>query len=111
MVSGAVSLHSHWHLYGYWILFWTGGLGLLSFFPKGIWELHRSLCLLEKSIGLVITFLLLTLLYFFVVVPLGFLAKSLGKVFLTKGPDPKISSYWVVRKQKAIEPFRHEKPY
>jgi len=49
------------------------------------------------ALGWVMSRVLLTLLYFFVITPIGFIAKMVGKKFLDIDYKTKKESYWIIR--------------
>jgi hypothetical protein len=56
---------------------------------------------LAVCMGWVMTRIILSVLFFFVLTPLGLIAKIAGKHFLIKSPQEGIESYWRRRKEEA----------
>ena len=61
--------------------------------------------------GFIMTRVILTLLYFLVLTPIGLLAKISGKQFLHLKPDVGQQSYWNLRDRKPTDPTVYEKQY
>jgi hypothetical protein len=51
------------------------------------------------TLGLIVSTILLTLLFYLAVLPVGLVARLAGRDFLSLKLDPKAPSYWVPRKQ------------
>ena len=61
--------------------------------------------------GWVMTRVILTILFFTVLTPLGFIAKLFGKNFLDLKLDKEQNSYWEIREKKEIKPIDYEKQF
>ena len=59
--------------------------------------LYVGLMVVAAPIGLVISYALMTVIYFGLFVPVGLLFRVLGRDPLQKYPDPNATSYWHVR--------------
>jgi len=78
------------------------GLGLLCpilalIHPSLIKPIYLAMMLLSMVIGIPVSFTLLALIYYLLFTPVGLLFRLLGRDPLAKGPDPKLSSYWISR--------------
>lgn len=87
----------------YALLYSLIGLGILcpilvSIHPKLIKPIYLIMMVLSMVIGIPMSYTLLGLIYFLMFTPVGLVFRLLGKDPLTKGPDPSLSSYWIVRK-------------
>ena len=59
---------------------------------------------LAHGLQYVVSRIILTLTFAFVVFPLGILAKIVGKKFLIRGPNPEEKTYWIDREQVEWSP-------
>jgi hypothetical protein len=67
--------------------------------------LYRGWMRLAHALGRVNTAILLSLFYYLVITPVGFVRRLTGNDPLPKKPDPGASTYWIPRESK---PFRKE---
>lgn len=86
-----------------WLLWSLVGLGVLTcglsrIDPKLIRPIYVVMMAIALPIGFVISFVMMTLIYYGMVTPLGLLFRLLGKDPLAKHPDPDMASYWHVRR-------------
>jgi len=64
-------------------------------FPLTAWKaVTRALDRFAHAVGTVTTWLLLTLFYFLVFLPLGLLLRARGKLAITRAFDRRLPSYW-----------------
>lgn len=78
--------------------------------PTALAPVEKGWMAFGERMSRVMTFLLLTLAYFIVITPMGFLVRLLGKDLLHLKLDPKLKSYWepVEENGPSTRPF---KPY
>jgi len=78
----------------------AGGLLVLAgaLVPARLRALYLGWMALALAIGWVMSRVVLTLVFAFVLTPLALLARLTGKRFLALGPDRSVASYWVERK-------------
>lgn len=63
--------------------------------PLGLYpRIERVLDAFGRAVGGVVTWLLMTVLFFVFVFPVGLALRLAGKLAITKGFDPRRSSYW-----------------
>lgn len=60
-------------------------------------------------LGHVMTRVLLTLVFFLIITPIGLLMRALGKDPLARSPESKLASYWIVREDGATSREQLEK--
>ena len=65
--------------------------------PKVTRIIYLGLILLTSPIGLVVSFTLMTLFYFFVLMPIGLIFRLIGRDALGSKFDSTVNSYWVPR--------------
>ena len=105
-------------------LFWKGkesylALGIVGgflvivglLFPIILRPLNKTWMTLAILMGWVMTRVILTILFFTVLTPLGFIAKLFGKNFLDLKLDKEQNSYWEIREKKEIKPIDYEKQF
>ena len=85
------------------------GLGLV--WPRSLKWVYLGWMALAFVVGHLVSTLLLTLFFFFVVTPLGWLARCLGQDFLSREWDRQAPSYWLPRdlsKRKAKTDYERQ---
>jgi saxitoxin biosynthesis operon SxtJ-like protein len=87
-------------LFGLWGLLWPAGL-------KGVYKVWLSLAIV---LGFFVSRILLTLLFYLVVTPIGLLMRLLGKDLLDQKMGDR-DSYWHLRGDEPYDPKRSEKMY
>jgi hypothetical protein len=103
MVGGIFCVVGAWwfvrHKPFYWCVLATGVPLLLlgATAPRALKWVYVAWMSLALVLGAMVSTVLLTLLFFMVVTPLGFLARLAGKDFLNRKWDPAASSYWISR--------------
>ena len=95
---------------------WLGGpgavlivLGLVA--PPLLRPLYRVWMGLALVLGFVMTRVLLTLVYYLLLTPIGLLLRLFGKDPMHRHPDPEASSYWIPKEYLNEGPERLEKYY
>lgn len=68
-------------------------LGQLA--PGGLRPVHRAWMTLALALGFVMTRALLTLFFFLVITPAGWLRRTFGKSPVLTRPDPDAKTYWI----------------
>ncbi len=91
-----------WALWGAGLV--VGLLGALA--PRAVRPVFVGLSLLAFPIGWVIGNLLMAVVYYLVVTPVGLAFKVLGKDPMRRRPDPEAESYWIAR-GPAVGPERY----
>ena len=79
--------------------------------PKVLLPLQKIWMSLALVLGYVMTRVILTLVYFLVVTPIGLTLRLFGKDPLTKGPDPNLATYWIEKDNAHSGPERLKKYY
>ncbi len=62
-------------------------------------------------LGFVMTRVILTIVFFLVITPIGLIMRALGKDPLTKGPDKSLESYWIPKEYRTRDRERLRKYY
>jgi len=84
-------------------------LGLI--YPKILKPIYKLWMRAALVMGFFMSRFILTILFFFVVTPLGFLAKLFGKDFLDQKIDKKKSSYWNYRPKEEYQKVFTERQF
>jgi hypothetical protein len=88
---------------------------LLIFFglaaPKALKYVYLVWMSLAIVLGFVVSNILLTLLFYAVVTPIGLMARCSGKDFLGLKLDPKAASHWLPCEKKARKPEEYERQF
>ena len=77
----------------------AGPLGLVR--PNAIRPLFSALMAVTTPIGMVVTRLILSVLFYGIFTPLGLLFKAIGRDALSRARDPVRQSYWVTRSPRS----------
>lgn len=92
----------------------AGAGGLLLFAglvaPVALRPVYRAWMVLAFVLGYVMTRVVLTLVYYLLVTPIGLVRRALGKDPV-RGPDRSVSTYWIARDDASSSPARLEKYY
>ena len=89
---------------------WIAGAGVLAValaFPVGLKPVYRTLMWIALPLGRFNSWLLLSLVYFVMVVPMGLIMRLLGKDPIPKRFDSSVSTY----RRKSSEPTSMEVPF
>jgi hypothetical protein len=91
----------------------TGAVILLAglLWPKSLIVLYKAWMTLALVLGFIMSHIILALVYYLVLSPIGLFMKILGKDPLTTGFDPKADSYWIRREKKEWQRENYEKMY
>jgi hypothetical protein len=88
---------------------------LLMFFalaaPRALKYVYIVWMSLAIVLGFVVSNILLTLFFFVIITPIGFIARCSGKDFLSLKPDRKAASYWLPREKKSRKPQEYERQF
>ena len=79
--------------------------------PEILLPLQKLWMALAVILGFIMTRVILSILFFVVVTPIGFAAKIFGKDFLDEKIDRKKESYWHYREKKEYEKSQTEKQF
>jgi len=72
---------------------------------------HKLWMMLALLMGFVMSRVILTLLYYLVLTPIGLLAKLVGKKFLSLGFDKKAKTYWENRENVIKQQIDYERQF
>src|SRR5688572_7556752 len=78
---------------------WPGAplVVLGAILPRSLKWVYVAWMTLAMLMGAVVSTILLVLLFYFVVTPIGLLARLVGKDFLSRKLDSSAASYWILR--------------
>ena len=104
-----LSRHKPWHL---WLitpgaLLILGGLAV-PMLLKPVYIVWMSLALV---LGFIVSNVLLTLFFFFVITPVGLIARLAGRDFLRLKLDPGAKTYWIPRPKRDSSRERYERQF
>ncbi|MBT8386737.1 MAG: hypothetical protein KJO12_04945, partial [Ignavibacteria bacterium] len=93
-----------------------GIIGILLLFfgiilPNLLKPLNKVWMTLAIILGWFISRVILFILYFLIITPIGFFLKIIGKDFLHRKIDKNSQSYWEIRKQKMTEQIDYERQF
>lgn len=99
----------------WWPWFVTPGAPLAvlgAILPRSMKWIYVGWMTLAMLMGAVVSTVLLTLLFYFVVTPIGLVARLAGKDFLRQKPEPSAASFWIMRAtSKPKEKHEHEQQF
>lgn len=103
-----------WHKAWYWWLLVPGiplvVLGLIA--PRTLKWVNLVWMTLAIMLGAVVSTILLSLLFYLVVTPIGILARATGQDFLSRKLEPSAVTYWIRRDvSKRKPPHKHEQQF
>jgi Saxitoxin biosynthesis operon protein SxtJ len=99
-VFAVLAAHNAWHGGAVWPLYLAIGIGFLAVAlmrPKSLALLNRLWTRLGLIIGMIVSPIVLALMFFLVVTPVGLLMRLTGKDPLRLQGDSGTDSYWIVR--------------
>jgi len=95
--------------------YFFGSLALLGFgfilIPARLTPVYAAWLKIAHAIGKVVTILILTLAYYLVITPSGFIKRIFGGLPIPVKPDKEAPSYWVTRTEPAQPKERFFKRY
>ena len=84
-------------------------LGLLA--PRALRGVYRIWMGLAVVLGYFMSRIILSVLFYLVVTPIGLFLRLLGKDILNEKWDKKANSYWIKRDKRAVDKKQYEKLY
>jgi hypothetical protein len=84
-------------------------IGLIN--PSLLKLVHKIWMGLSVVLGFIMTRVILTILFFFVFMPIRFIARTFGKKFIDLNFKEKTDSYWNKRNSKIYEPIDTERQF
>jgi hypothetical protein len=90
-----------------------GGFLILSglIAPTILKPLNKAWMSLAIVLGFVMTRVILSILYFLILTPIGLIAKVFGKKFLDLKIDKNKTSYWEIREKRSFSPEEYERQF
>jgi len=79
--------------------------------PRVLRPVYLAWMSLAILLGFVVSGILLILLFFFVITPIGLVARCLGNDFLNLKLDPTAASYWRPRERRSKTPAEYERQF
>jgi hypothetical protein len=95
---GLLLLHRHRTAWPFFVVPGAALMGLGLLWPRALKPVYLAWMAAALLLGSVVAHMLLTLLFLFVVTPMGLLARLTGRDFLRLKPDRAAASYWLPRK-------------
>lgn len=102
-----------WKQKSYIYFFVIAGIFLLFglILPKLLKPIHKAWMALAVVLGWIMTRVILSILFFLIVTPVGLLAKLFGKKFLETKFEKNISSYWITKNKVKFEKSNYERQF
>jgi hypothetical protein len=98
----------------YYPYFLWPGVALVLFgglWPRALKWVYLGWMSAAFVLGFVVAHVILTLLFFLVFTPMGWVARLVGKDFLSLKLDRKAKSYWLPRERRSQSPADYEKQF
>ena len=113
LIPAFISWRNDWSITNLMLIF--SGIGLILFlpsvfFPMSMKGVYRGWMLFALLLGFVMTKVLLTIIFFLLITPIGLARQLLVKDPLKLKANPEASTYWV-KKERIITPESYEKQY
>lgn len=91
----------------------TGGLFVILAFIliPVLRPFHKLWMMLALAMGFVMSRVILTILYYFILTPIGLIAKLVGKKFMPLGFDRNASTYWEKRENPVKQQIDYERQF
>jgi hypothetical protein len=91
----------------------AAGIALIAFlFPLTLYKkLNHGLEVFAHAVGSAITWVLMTVLFYLLFLPVGLVLRARGKLGITHGADPKLSTYWTATDGRARTPESYRKQF
>ena len=92
---------------------WPGGILLIAgaIIPRSLKWIYIAWMSVAFALGFVMAHVILTVLFFLVITPLGLVAQLAGKDFLSLKLDRAAKSYWIPRAQKSKSASDYERQF
>ena len=103
-----------WRHKGHYPYFLWPGIGLVVFgvmLPQVLKWVYIAWMSVAFVLGFVMAHVILTLLFFLVITPIGWIARLFGKDFLSLQLDRTAASYWIPRERKRRSPAEYERQF
>ena len=110
-VLGLLFLIRHKAHYPYFLI---PGVGLMvsgAIFPRALRTIYIAWMALAFTLGFVMSNVILTLLFFLLVTPIGLLSRLFGKDFLARKLDKHGASYWIPRAHETRTAESYERQF
>jgi VIT1/CCC1 family predicted Fe2+/Mn2+ transporter len=80
--------------------------------PLGLYKtLSRGLDRFAYAVGSVVTWVLMTILYYVVFLPIGAFMRMRRKLAISRGADPRLPTYWISTEGRARTPESYRKQF
>jgi len=113
-VLGLLGLFLAWrgnNLYPYFLAV-SGALVVFGLvIPKILNPIHKIWMTFAFFLGWIMSYVLLTIIFFLLVTPLGLLARLMGKDFLDRKFRKNETSYWILKEQGLSQKSSYEKQF
>jgi len=103
-----------WRHKGHYPYFLWPGIGLVVFgvmLPQVLKWVYIAWMSVAFVLGFVMAHVMLTLLFFLVITPIGWIARLFGKDFLGLKLDRTAASYWIPHERKRRSPAEYERQF
>lgn len=110
-VLGALFLWRHKPIGPYFL--WPGGVLVLfgAVFPRALKWIYIAWMSVAFVLGFVMAHIILAVLFYLVITPIGLVARLVGKDFLSLKLDRAAKSYWIPRESKAKSAADYERQF
>jgi len=98
----------------YFPYFLTPGIILIVFgslFPKALKYVYIAWMSMAVVLGFVVSNVILTIFFFFVITPIGLVARLMGRDFLALKIDREAPTYWIPRERASKTPAEYERQF
>lgn len=91
----------------------AAGIALTAFlFPLTLYKkLNRGLEVFAHAVGSAVTWVLMTVLFYILFLPVGIFLRAGGKLAITRKADPKLPSYWTATDSRPRNPESYRRQF
>ena len=103
LIISAVLLHKYHgqNPWSWYLIFISAGLLAIGyFFPIILYPFWKAWMTLAHLLGMVVNFVILSITWVFLMIPIALLLKLIGKKVMEIKLDPSAATYWETRKEK-----------
>jgi len=110
-VLGGLCLWKQNQYYSYLFILATGLIGSGVLYPLLLKPFYLIWMTIATILGWIMTRIILCIVFYFIVTPIGFFARLLGKQFLRLKIDANADSYWIKKDDVPFEKKDYENQY
>lgn len=110
MIGGVLLFYNRSSFFYFWL---AASLLLIpsAVYPSVLRPLNKIWMTLAIILGWFMTRVILSILFYFILTPIGLVAKFIGKEFLDIKWKRKVNTYWIIRRHKKSDKIDYERQF